>query len=157
MSLQDVLGRADRVEQTLRHGTPGVSACLRAMRGTVELLNDTKKECRRLSTTSPVDPFQALTRVITSVLTILETVTEELRPPNGDYGSIENAVGLRDALGTHKLHIENLIALRGNVVPAQDAVNAIGPSLTKVRNLLADLHTSVYNLCRDYEAANPLS
>jgi len=155
MSLQELTGQADRVKQTLEPGMPETRVCLGAMRDTVRLINDVKKECYHLSTKSSLEPFQRLERIFIALRYVIEKSIGVLGQLDRDFDCIAAATDLIDALGTHTQLIENAESLRANVVPAQDALKAIGPSLKSIRSLVAALHTSVDKLYRQYREENP--
>jgi hypothetical protein len=154
MSLQELVGQADRVKQTLEPGIPETRVCLGAMRDTVRLINDVKKECYYLSTKSSLEPFQRLERIFIALRHVMEKNIEVLGQLDRDSDCIANATDLIDSLGTHTRLIENAESLMANVVPAQDALKAIGPSLKSIRSLVATLHTSVDKLYRQYREEN---
>jgi hypothetical protein len=151
MSLLELTDQADRVKQTLEPDTPETRVCLGAMRDTVSLINDVKKECYHLSTRTSLEPFQRLERIFIALRYVLEKSIEVLGQLDRDFDCIGYATDLIDSLGTHTQLIENVESLRANVVPAQDALRAIGPSLKSIRSLVATLHTSVDNLYRQYQ------
>ncbi len=153
-SLQELTGQADRVKQALEPGIPETRACLGAMRETVRLINDVKKECYHLSTRSSLEPFQRLERIFISLRHVLERSIEVLGQIDRDFDCIAYATDLIDSLGTHTQLIENAESLKANVVPAQDALKAIGPSLKNIRSLVTTLHTSVDKLYRRYTEEN---
>ena len=155
MSLLELTGQADRVKQTLELGTPETGVCLGAMRDAVSLINDTKKECYHLSTRSSLEPFQRLERIFIALRYVMEKSIEVLGQLDRDFDCVANATDLIDSLGTHAQLIENAESLKANVVPAQDALKAIGPSLKSIRRLVATLHTSVDELYRQYSEENP--
>ena len=155
MSLQELTGQADRVKQTLKPGIPETRVCLGAMRDTVRLINDAKKECYYLSTRSSLEPFQRLERIFISLRYVMEKSIGVLGQLDRDFDCIADATDLIDSLGTHTQLIENAESLKANVVPAQDALNAIGPSLKSIRSLVGTLHTSVDKLYRKYREENP--
>jgi hypothetical protein len=155
MSLLELTGQADRVKKTLEPGVPETSACLGAMRETVRLINDTKQECYHLSTKSSLEPFQRLERIFISLRYVMEKSIGVLGQLDRDFDCIAVATDLIDSLGTHTQLIENADSLKANVVPAQDALKAIGPSLKSIRSLVASLHTSVDQLYRQYSEENP--
>jgi hypothetical protein len=154
MSLQELTGQADRVKQTLELGIPETRVCLRAMRDAVRLINDTKKECYHLSTKSSLEPFQRLERIFIALQYVMEKSIEVLGQLDRDFDCIVDVTDLIDSLGTHIRLIENAESLRANVVPAQDALRAIGPSLKSIRSRVATLHTSVDKLYRQYREEN---
>jgi hypothetical protein len=154
MSLQELTGQADRVKQTLELGIPETRVCLGAMRDAVRLINDTKKECYHLSTKSSLEPFQRLERIFIALQYVMEKSIEVLGQLDRDFDCIVDVTDLIDSLGTHIRLIENAESLRANVVPAQDALRAIGPSLKSIRSLVATLHTSVDKLYRQYREEN---
>jgi hypothetical protein len=155
MSLQELTGQADRVKQTLELGIPETRVYLGAMRDTVRLINDVKKECNYLSTKSSLEPFQRLERIFIALRHVLEKSIGVLGQIDRDSDCIADATDLIDSLGTHTRFIENAESLMANVVPAQDALKAIGPSLKSIRSLVATLHTSVDKLYRQYREENP--
>lgn len=155
MSLQELTGQADQVKQTLELGIPETRVCLGAMRDTARLINDTKRECYHLSTRSSLEPFQRLERIFIALQYVMEKSIEVLGQLDRDFDCIVDVTDLIDSLGTHIELIENAKSLKANVVPAQDALKAIGPSLKSIRSLVATLHTSVDKLCRRYSQENP--
>jgi hypothetical protein len=155
MSLQELTGQADRVKQTLALGTPETRVCLEAMRDTVGLINDTRRESYHLSTKSSLEPFQRLERIFIALQYVMERSIGVLGQLDRDFDCIVDVTDLIDSLGTHIGLIENAESLRANVVPAQDALRAIGPSLKNIRSLVATLHTSVDKLYRRYREENP--
>lgn len=154
-SLQELDFRADRVKRTLEPGIPETRVCLGAMREAVRLISDVKMECYSLSTRSSVEPFQSLERIFTSLQYVMKKSIGVLGQLDRDFDCIAKTAELMDQLGTHIQLIENAESLRANVVPAQDALNAIGPSLQKVRRLVATLHTAADVLHKKYRAENP--
>jgi hypothetical protein len=154
MSLQELTGQADRVKRTLEPGIPETSACLGAMRDTVRLINDAKRECYHLSTKSSLEPFQRLERIFIALRYVMERSIGVLGELDRDFDCIADATDLIDSLGTHTQLIENVESLKANVVPAQDALKAIGPSLKSIRSLVATLHISVDKLYGRYREEN---
>jgi hypothetical protein len=154
MSLQELTGEVDQVKRTLEPGIPETRVCLGAMRDTVRLINDAKKECYHLSTKSPLEPFQRLERIFIALRYVMEKSIGVLGEMDRDFECIADATDLIDSLGTHTQLIENAESLKVNVVPAHDALKAIGPSLKSIRSLVATLHTAVDELYRRYRQEN---
>lgn len=155
MSLQELTDQADLAKQALEPGTPESDACLRVMRDSIKVLNDVKKECSyHLSTTSALVQFERLHRIVLTIRDVLDKIIEVLGNLDRDFQCISDARDLLDALGTHMQLIQNAESLRDNLVPAQGALTALGPSLKNIRSLIATLHSSADTLFKRYEQEN---
>ena len=155
MSLQELTGQADLVKQALEPGTPETEACLGIMRNTVKVLSDLKKECSyHLSTTSSLVQFERLKRIVLTIRGVLDKIIDVLGDLDRDFECIADATDLLDAVGTHTQLIQNAESLKANLVPAQGALTALGPSLKSIRSLVATFHSSTDALFKRYEQEN---
>ena len=155
MSLQELIGEADLAKQALEPGTPETETCLGIMRNTIKVLKDVNKECSyHLRTDSSLVQFERLQRIVLTIRDVLDKIIEVLGELDRDFKCIADARDLLDALGIHVQLIQNKESLTANLVPAQGAVMALGPSLKSIRSLIANFHSSADTLYKRYEQEN---
>ena|ERR1700733_582826 len=155
MSLQELTDQADLVKQALEPGTPETEVCLGVMRDTIKVINDVKKECSyHLSTTSALIQFERLQRIVLTIRDVIDKIIQVLGDLDRDFECIADARDLLDALGTHIQLIQNAESLKANLVPAQGALTALGPSLKSIRSLITVFHSSADRLLIRYEQEN---
>jgi hypothetical protein len=146
-TLQELTSQLDGVKDEGKHlfelDTPETDACLRLMDNTAKVLDDMRFECfMHLNATTSYVQFERLQGLVTTARDVVYDIVRTLGDPERDFEPISQAAELLDILAIHILLSQNVELLRNQSLPIEEDLNALGPSMTKVRTLLSNFRSS---------------
>jgi len=154
-SLQDLASEADKAKRILTLRTPQTDDALAVMEATEGVLEDLKNECYiNIGATTDVVQFERIRRIVVTVRDVIQRLIGIFGDLNRDFGPITEARKLLDALDLHIRISQNASFLEAKSMPAQDALNALDPSIERVRNRIVSFQSSVTDLFTRYREKN---